>query len=256
MSKTLCFAIQKGGCSKTTTTGIVTHMLAKAGKKVLAVDMDCQGNLTELLTGKSANEFEDVTVREAIRDMDASRYIYPVSENVDILPANNLLAILPRDLYLNYGFESNKVYTALRSILDPFKDYYDYVVIDTPPSLSEHTMNAFVAADHIVVMFESSQWCYSAIPNFMDSIEVAKRLNPNLTIAGILRTLNDVRRYDAKAFNELIGEDYPELVFQTVIKRKAQTGRLAINGFDGNSELKDATDQFGDFYKELIERVG
>ncbi|CAI8945294.1 chromosome partitioning protein [Brevibacillus sp. IT-7CA2] len=255
MATVICFGIQKGGCSKTTTAGIVSHMFSR-GYKVLAVDMDCQGNLTELLTDKTANEFSDQTILEALRDTNAEPYIYKINENLDILPANNLLAILPRTLFEMFGLKSQAIYLQLKEILQPLQDKYDYIIIDTPPSLSEHTMNALVASDYVVVMYESSAWCYSAVPNFLDSVEVAKQLNPRLNIVGILRTLNDVRRYDSKAFNDLIAEEYPELVFETILKRKAATGRLSYYGFKNNpTEINEALDQFEDFFKEMNARV-
>jgi chromosome partitioning protein len=252
---TISLGIQKGGCSKTSTSGILIHLMNNDGKKVLAIDMDSQGNLTELLTSRPCMDFEKQTILEAITEKDPERYIYRVSDKLDLLPANNLLAMLPRHLYQEFGFNNAAIYFQLSELLKPLKDKYDFIIIDTPPALSEHTLNALVASDFVIVMYESSQWCYSAIPNFMGSVEVAKNLNPNLRIAGILRTLNDVRRYDAKEFNEMIQEEYPELVFETIIRRKAATGRLPIFGFEENKELTDAIDQFVPFYKELLKRV-
>lgn len=256
MAITVSFGIQKGGASKTTTAGIFTYLLARDGMRVLACDMDCQGNLTELITGVTANEFHERTVLEAIQEKDAERFIYRVNDSIDILPANNLLSLLPRYLYQTFGFHDPNIYNVLSDILGPIRDRYDWVVIDTPPALSEATMNSLVASDYVVVMFESSQWCYSAIPNFLESVLLAQKLNPRLQVAGILRTLNDVRRADAKAFNDLIGEEYPDLVFETIIRRKAATGRLAINGFDPeNKELLDGIEQYEAFYKEMMARV-
>lgn len=255
MAVTITMGVQKGGCSKTSTCGIVIHLLAKEGNRVLAVDMDCQGNLTELLSGKPTIEFDKKTVLQALAKKDASSYLYNVSDQVDLLPADNLLAMLPRQLYMEFGFHDSAIYEQLALILKPLQDQYDFIIIDTPPALSEHTVNALVASDYVVVMYESSQWCYSAIPNFMGTVELAKKINENITVAGILRTLNDVRRYDAKAFNEMIVEEYPELVFDTVIKRKAATGRISLYGFENNAELTEAIDQYLPFYQELKKRV-
>jgi chromosome partitioning protein len=255
MALTISLGIQKGGCSKTSTSGILIHFLNKDGKKVLAIDMDSQGNLTELLTSKPCMDFEKQTILEAMIEKDAKKYIYRVSDKLDLIPSNNLLAMLPRHLYQEFGFNNAAIYTQLNELLAPIKDNYDYIIIDTPPALSEHTINALVASEFVIVMYESSQWCYSAIPNFMGSVELAKNLNPKLKIAGILRTLNDVRRYDSKEFNEMIQEEYPEMVFETIIRRKASTGRLPIFGFEGNKELQDAVNQFAPFYEELLNRV-
>jgi len=141
-------------------------------------------------------------------------------------------------------------------MLESVQDEYDFIVIDTAPSLCEQTTNALCASDYVVVMYECSNWCYSAIPNFMDSIEGARTVShKDVQIAGISRTMNDARRSDAKAFNELIEEDYPKLVFETVITRKAPTGRISLYGFNNNTELNQTLHHYKDFYKELLERV-
>ncbi|SFV03945.1 ParA family protein [Alicyclobacillus macrosporangiidus] len=256
MATKISFGIQKGGCSKTTTSGIFIHQLVTRDFRGLAIDMDSQGNLTELLTNQSANEFADRSVLEAIRDENIHPYIYKITDKLHILPANNLLATLPRLLYQKYGFHSNRVYTILRDLLREVEDEYDYIIIDTPPALSEHTVQALVASDWVVVMFECSQWCFSAIPNFMDSVEVARKLNPHLQVAGIVRTLNDIRRSDNKEFNELIAETYPDLVFETIIRRKAATGRLPIYGLgEANPEMAEALAQYESLFEEVMRRV-
>jgi chromosome partitioning protein len=144
----------------------------------------------------------------------------------------------------------------LDHVLDQVREEYDFIVIDTPPSLSEQTTNALCASEYVVVLFECSNWCYSAIPNFMDSVNGARKFGKRGTkVIGILRTMNDVRRSDAKAFNEMIEEDYPEEVFKTIITRKAPVGRLSLYGFDKNAELKKALELYEDLYKELMQRV-
>jgi chromosome partitioning protein len=254
--------IQKGGCGKSTTTGILAYLLKENGYRVLAIDMDSQGNLTELLSEQPSNEFMGKSILEAMQENEAKKYIVPITENLDLLPANNFLATLPRWIYTGKTYQGESIpfkgnpSMILDKMLDDVREEYDFIVLDTPPSLSEQTTNALVASDYVVVMYECSNWCYSAIPNFMDSITGARELgNRNTEVLGILRTMNDVRRSDAKAFNEMIAEDYPDQVFETVITRKAPVGRLALYGFNENAELKQALDQYRNFYKELIQRV-
>lgn len=237
-------------------------MLKEDGYRVLAIDMDSQGNLTELLTGQPSNEFIEKSVLEAMQHHDVKSYLVPISENLDLLPATNFLATLPRWIYTGKTYKGETIPFSgnpsliLDKTLEQVRDEYDFIIIDTPPSLSEQTTNALCASEYVVVLFESSNWCYSAIPNFMDSVESANEFGHRDTkVIGILRTLNDVRRTDAKAFNEMIEEDYPDVVFQTVITRKAPVGRLALYGFNENPELKQALDPYKSFYKELIERV-
>lgn len=266
MGKVITLGLQKGGVSKTTTTGILAYMLARDGYKVLAVDMDSQGNLSELLTNLPANEFFGKSIFEAIVTKDPGEYTYEVNENLHVLPANNFFASYPRWIYTNYvahleeyvSYEGS-ISKQLALTLDKVKDQYDFILIDTPPALSEHTTNALVASDYVIVLYECSKFCYSAIPNFMGTIESVQKnssANPDLKVIGLLRTLNDRRRKDAKFFNDLIESEYPELVFETIITRKASTGRLALHGFeDDNEELKEAISQFEKFYNELLSRL-
>jgi chromosome partitioning protein len=259
---TITMGIQKGGCGKSTTTGILSYLLKEDGYRVLVIDMDSQGNLTELLSEQPSNEFVESSVLEALQYNDIKPYIVSIDENLDLLPANNFLATLPRWIYTGKTYLGENIQyhgnpsLILDAALDQIRDEYDYIIIDTPPSLSEQTTNALCASEYVVVLFESSNWCYSAIPNFMDSVESANRFGKRDTkVIGILRTLNDARRTDARAFNEMVAEDYPDHVFETVITRKAPVGRLSLYGFKENSELKQALGPYRSFYKELIERV-
>lgn len=253
--------IQKGGCGKSTTSGILTYLMSKE-YKVLTIDMDSQGNLTELLTGKPSNEFVGKSVLEAMQHNNVSEYLEKISDSIDLLPANNFLATFPRWIYTGKTYSGDLIrYNGSPSLvldrtLQSVEDNYDFILIDTPPSLSEQTTNALCTSDYVVVMYECSKWCYSAVPNFMDSLIGAKEVGRKKTEAiGILRTMNDVRRNDAKAFNEIIAEDYPDLVFNTIITRKAPVGRLSLYGFEDNKELNKAIYQYEEFYKELITRV-
>src|SRR5699024_2076089 len=163
---------------------------------------------------------------------------YNITKQLDILPANNFLASFSRWLYkgkishterteIHAPYEGSHI-NQLNLMLSTIKEEYDYVLIDTPPALSEQTSNALIASDYVIVLFEPSKFCYTAIPNFMETVEHAQSL-VKLKVLGILRTLSDGRRKDTRFFNELIGKDYAELVFDTLISRKAATGRLPLS---------------------------
>jgi len=263
MGKVITLGLQKGGVSKTTTSGILAHLLAEDGNKVLAIDMDSQGNLTELLTGIESNEFIGESIFEAIAFKHPKKFIHKIKDGLDIIPSNNFLASFPRWIY-TYQMPNIKkkigyngpIYDQLNQTLEPIKEAYDYIIIDTPPALSEQTTNALAASDYVIVLYESSKFCHSAVPNFMETVEyVQTDINQKLVILGLLRTLNDRRRNDAKIFNMEIAEEYPNLIFDTIITRKATTGRLPLYGFEDNDELHESLSQFKGFYEEVISRM-
>jgi chromosome partitioning protein len=257
-AKVITIGLQKGGVGKSTTSGILAYFLSEEGYKVLAVDMDSQGNLTDLLTQKDLEYFAGQTILEAFETKNIKDYIYEINHKLHILPADDYLATLSKLLYTSPQWKHiNEKNFALKEILEPVIHDYDYVIIDTPPSLSEPMVNAICASDYVIILAEGSKWAFSAIPRFLETVEFAQEnINPDLKVLGILRSMNDVRRADTKAFVEIIKEEWPELCFDVVIKRKASTGRISMDGLFDNKELASAIDQYKLFYKELKERVG
>src|SRR5699024_3177151 len=133
---------------------------------------------------------------------------------------------------------------------------YDYIFIDTPPALSEQTTNSLATCYFVIIIYECSKFCYSAIDNFIYTFElIQSTVKQDLKNVGISRTLSDNRRKDAHFFNKVIEKDYTELVFDTIINRKATTGRLPLQGFEQNKELDDALSQYQDLYKEILYRI-
>jgi chromosome partitioning protein len=252
-AKIITFGIQKGGSSKTTTSGIVSYLLSQ-DYRVLAVDMDSQGNLTELLTMRDVEDFRGMTVLEAMEEQDASGYICRITDTLHLLPAEDLLATFSRWLYNDYAGQEPAL--VLAQTLSTVRDNYDYIIIDTAPALGDQTINALAASDYVVAMFEASKFCYSALGRFLrTSDEVRKLVNPDLRVAGILRGLIDARRSDNKVLIELVAEDYGDLCFESVLTRNAAAGRVAIKGLFDNNEIKAAVAQYKPFVEELIERV-
>lgn len=255
MVKVITFGVQKGGVGKSTTSGIAAYLLSKEGYRVLVVDMDSQGNVSNLLLQMEQEDYEGNTILEAMADENIKPYIMKAAENLDVVPADDFLATLAKKLYTEWHYKNTDL--VLRRILDPIKDQYDFIIIDTPPSLSEPMINAICASDHVIVLAESSKWAFTAIDRFIETVEfAAEKKNLNIDVKGILRTMNHATRADSKAFVELIGEEYPDLVFNTVIKRKAATGRIALEGLYENKEIKDALEEYLQFYEEFKERIG
>lgn len=248
----ISFGIQKGGSSKTTTSGVVSYLLSKQ-YKVLAIDMDSQGNLTEFLGRKDVASFSGQTILEAMQNEDVTDYIYEITDSLHLVPADDLLATFSRWLYKDHVGDKANV---LRKTLEPVIDIYDYIILDTPPALGDLTINALSASDRVVAMFEASVFCYSALGRFLETCwHVREKVNPKLAVAGILRGLIDARRTDNKALISQVEDTYGELCFKTVLTRNAAAGRLPLVGFENNAELHRAVVQYEYFVEELLDRV-
>ncbi|TLS49291.1 ParA family protein [Paenibacillus antri] len=251
-AKIITFGIQKGGSSKTTTSGVTAYLLSQ-NYKVLAIDLDSQGNLTELLTQQDIYDFHGATIFEALKEKDAKPYVRRISDALHLIPAEDHLARFPSWLYEQYRGNRSLV---LKEALENVQDDYDYIIIDTPPALGDQTINALSASHAVVAMFETSKFCYSALGRFLETcVHVQELVNKELKIGGILRCMIDTRRTDNKALVELVEEEYKDICFETILTRSAATGRLSINGFQDNPELKKAVHQYHGFVKELLERV-
>lgn len=251
-AKIISFGIQKGGSSKTTTSGVVSYLLSR-DHKVLAIDMDSQGNLTEFLGRRDVASFSGQTILEAMQAEDVTDFIFEITDNLHLVPADDLLATFSRWLYNDHRGDKAKV---LYESLKPVLDIYDYIILDTPPALGDLTINALSASDRVVAMFEASVFCYSALGRFLETCwHVREKVNPRLAVAGILRGLIDARRTDNKALISQVYDTYGELCFDTILTRNAAAGRLPLVGFENNNELDRAVAQYKVFIKELLERV-
>ena len=251
-ARIVTFGISKGGCSKSTSSGITAFILSEK-ERVLAIDMDSQGNLTSFLTGEFdiCNVFDGKTVLEAILNKDSRPYIFNVKENLDVLPSNDYLATLSKKMY-----ENRLNLNALEIALKPVMENYDWIIIDTPPALSEQTIlplsTRSTAGSYAVIMFDGSMFSYYAISKFIEIIEASKeKYNPTLKTAGILFSLIASRAKENEPMREAVNEEYPELQLNSIIKRKATTRRLSIGGFNNNPELNSALEYYIPFVKEL-----
>src|SRR5206468_2443486 len=175
MGLTITFGTEKGGSAKTTSSGVIAYLLSKK-HKVLAVDLDLQGNMSELLSGvRDVTTNFPLTVFDAMKNKDANGCIYELNSNLHLLPANTFLSGFHRYLYLEYYPTKQDVNHLLRETLLSIKDQYDYIIIDTPPALGEITLNALVASDYVVLMFEASMFGHSALNRYLDTILSVKQ---------------------------------------------------------------------------------
>jgi len=209
---TIALCLQKGGVGKTTTALALGVELADMGARVLLIDIDAQGNLTQAL-GYDPTEIEN-SVYEVLLNptTDPAFAILHSSYGVDLLPANLTLAGAEMTLINHYGRE-----LLLRSALGHLRDRYDYVLIDTPPSLGLLTGNALTAADTVIVPLQAHAFALKALPQLEQVIGIVHALNPSLSIGGIVVTMSDRRTTINRMIEETVRAQYGELVFTTVI---------------------------------------
>jgi len=247
MAITITFGNQKGGVGKSTTSATTAYLLAEKGYKVLAIDMDSQANMVQMLANTDdLLQYEGKTIKEGLEEGDVRPYILGITDNLHFIPADDFLVLINevRDI------------RRLERALEPVQDYYDFIIIDTPPALSKQTVNALMVSDYVVVMFQTEKLPYNALPRFLDSIQGAINAgNKDLKIAGILSTLTDARRTDDKELLELVREEYGDLVFNTVLPRNAKISRLSVYGFFDNPELREAVIHHQEFLEELLSYV-
>jgi chromosome partitioning protein len=246
MGRVISFANQKGGVAKTTTTLNLGVAFAEQGLNVLLVDLDPQGNLS-MSQGLNPDTIErsmfDVLVhRLPIGEVIQHREVDLAVSSIDLAGAELALSSM-------IGRER-----ALEKALVPVKDNYDYVLIDTPPSLGLLTINALVASNGVIVPVQCEYLSLRGLVQLENTLSmIRENLNPNVEIEGILPTLYDSRTLHAREAVEILQENFGELVFDTKIRK---TVRYAEAPVKGTSVLKyDPSGSAAEAYRELAKEV-
>jgi len=257
MAYTLMVGNQKGGVAKTVTSAIIGYLL-RAKYRVLLVDLDPQGSLTEMYTGKPIRDYRlegYEGIKFAMEDEDVRQHILRLNDNLDLAHSDEDLGAISQHIWSKPVREPRLI---LRRTLAHVADRYDFIVIDTPPNLGDLLTNAFNASDGVVALFDCASFTYSALFSFFETLEGVRNIsNPGLHPLGILCTLLEVRRSDMQDYLQLIKEHEKlgPLCFDTVIRRSAATGRLSYAGFFDNPEVDKAVAQYKPFMRELMARV-
>lgn len=256
MATIFAFGIQKGGVGKTTTTGITSWLLSQK-YRVLAVDFDSQGNLTQLLTGHDdLSVFRNKTVLEACQNRNPHPYIVRITDTLHILPADDFLSQFARWLYTDYRVRGRQS-LVLRDTLDLVSNDYDYILIDLPPNLGEQTINGIAAADHNIIVLQAEPFCYNALENYLEIlIATQEKVNPKMNILGILISVIDPRTGLGQGILAKTREDYKDLVFNTVIHRRARISEFSITGIEQRTKTdREALAMYENFIQEMMMRV-
>lgn len=215
MGKIISFSNQKGGVGKTTTAINLAAYVAKAGKRVLLVDFDPQGNSTSGY-GIEKNQLETSCYDVLMGDCTAQQVIVPtVITNLSILPSNIDLAAAETDLVNMPARES-----ALKRALEPIRNNYDFVFIDCPPSLGLLTLNALVASDSVIIPIQSEFFALEGLSQLMNTIKIVRqRLNATLTVNGVILTMYDTRTIMSKQVTEEIYKYFGEKIYTVPVPR-------------------------------------
>ncbi|WP_068612548.1 ParA family protein [Paenibacillus tuaregi] len=253
MGLVISFGIQKGGVGKTTACAITAHLLSKEAK-VLAIDFDSQGNLTEFLTRRDIYDFTKQTILEAIQEKNPTPYIVRITDNLDLIPAEDILSTFSRWLYRDYKGDATQ---ALRKTLDMVKERYDYILIDLPPNLGDQTINGLTASDYAVVILQTEPFCYSALERYLETLAIVQqRTNERLALAGILIAMSDSRTSIDNSIVEKAREEYGEMVFDNIIKRRSRIKEFVLEGIqDSTKSDQTVLEPYIEFVKELKDRV-
>src|SRR5277367_5818542 len=249
MAKTIAVCNQKGGTGKTTTTINLAAALTVLGKKILIVDMDPQGNASSGV-GVNKNEIKESLYDVLIHRISINKGLVKTNfDNLDIIPCNINLTGAEIELV---GVLSRE--TRLKKALDSIKEKYDFIFIDSPPSLGLLTLNALVAADSILVPIQCEFYALEGVSQLLNTISLVKEgLNPELHIEGVLMTMADFR---TNLTNEVINEIknyFKEKVYKSIIPRNIRLSEAPsfgkpINSYDsasvGSIKYKELAEEF------------
>jgi chromosome partitioning protein len=245
-AKVIAFANQKGGVAKTTTTLNLAAAFVERGHRALCVDLDPQGNLT-MSQGIDPDQLEksmyDVLVHgTSIREVIKRREVDVACASIDLAGAEIAMSTM-------IGRER-----ALEKAFAPIKEDYDFICIDTPPSLGLLTINALTASDKVIVPVQCEYLSMRGLIQLQNTVSMIKEnLNPKLEIEGILPTLVDTRTVHAKEAIEILEENFGDRVFASRIRK---TVRFAEAPVKGMSVLKYDPDGKAAFsYRQLAEEV-
>ena len=248
MANVIAFANQKGGVAKTTTTLNLGVALGELGHRILLVDLDPQGNLT-MSQGLNPDTIEQSMFDVLVHRLPIDQVIQ--HREADIAVSSIDLAGAELALSSQIGRER-----ALEKALAPVKDRYDYIFIDTPPSLGLLTINAFVAATGVIVPVQTEYLSLRGLVQLENTLSmVRENLNPKVEIVGIVPTMYDKRLTHSREADEILRENFGDLVYKTRIRKTVRFAEAPVKGVSVLAYEPDgkAADMYRDLAKEVLD---
>lgn len=249
MARIIAIANQKGGVGKTTTAINLSACLAEKNRKVLAIDIDPQGNTSSGLgidKNNLANSVYQMVIGECT--LDECR-IKTQIENLDVLPSNVNLAGAEIELI---GVEGREY--ILKKHVDIVKDDYDFIIIDCPPSLNTLTVNAMTTADTVLVPIQCEFYALEGLTQLIHTINLVKqRLNPALELEGVVFTMFDARTNLSLQVVENVKANLKQNIYKTIIPRNVRLAEAPSHGLPIN--LYDPKSAGADGYRQLATEV-
>ncbi len=249
MGRIIAIANQKGGVGKTTTAINLSASLASLGKKVLALDLDPQGNMTSGL-GVDKDEVESSVYDLIIGEAEIEECICKeVIENLDVLPSNINLSAAEIELI---GVDDKEY--IIKNAMESVKDNYDFIIIDCPPALSMLTINAMTTANSVLVPIQCEYYALEGLSQLIHTINlVQERLNPELYIEGVVFTMYDARTNLSLQVVENVKDNLEQTIYKTIIPRNIRLAEAPSYGMP--IHLYDPKSTGAESYMMLAEEV-
>jgi chromosome partitioning protein len=244
--KVICVVNHKGGVGKTTSVVNIGAGLALAGAKVLLIDVDAQCNLSESvgLVRKEPNIYTALISRKNLP-------IYNIKQNLDAVPAS--LALAKADMEMA-GFISRE--TLLADLIEPVKKNYDFIIIDSPPSLGILTINALAAADEVFIPLEAEFLAYRGLDSIVEIIDMVRKINKKLKIGGVFMTKFNTSRTLTRLIRTEVEGVFGKVLFDNVVRVNvalAEAPSVGKDIFEYAPDSNGAAD-YREIVKELLQR--
>ena len=249
MGRAIVVANQKGGDGKTTTAINLAACLAEAGQKVLAIDMDPQGNMTSGL-GVDKDAIENTVYELLLGETEVEGCVQKeVIENLSVIGSNINLSAAEIELI----GQNEKEYILQRAIA-PIRDQYDFIIIDCPPSLSMLTINSMCLADTVLVPIQCEYYALEGLTQLIHTINlVQERLNPSLEIEGVVFTMYDARTNLSLQVVENVKSNLEQNIYKTIIPRNVRLAEAPSYGMPIN--MYDTKSAGAESYRLLADEV-